>query len=396
MQNAEFTTLNPEITTPSTQSSTLDAMKALENADSIEPKSIDKEKTKQTKNPKQEINMTELIDETCGCPKRQIKTEEMNELNEQTSNITVPHIRASDVQAAESTITNQEVVTPSVVPSEIQPSQCGGGQKSLVYALGILGYDFGSEARRDAFVQNMEGKWPNPDDPAQLLTHLKKNPEYAESLIWTLEIEDTPVYAIRPVGSFASITYEQLREFLKEQQTEGVERVSIPGVIAGKVRLLSGQVVPVIIPELRGMNSWSTAALLNAVIGPAPDSNDENALKVHLKRKAGVCNFTERVYYELMNLGRASQERAMNFAGTNAFQAGEVFEQAASENLMLDSIETERSPVCRPGSDCWDVKLTFFDPANRLTVARKVYRFTVDVSDVVPVTVGKIRSWSVY
>ena len=104
----------------------------------------------------------------------------------------------------------------------------------------------------------------------------------------------------------------------------------------------------------------------------------------------------ERVYYELMNLGRASSERAMNFATTNVFQAAAVFEQAARENLMLDSIETERSPVCRPDSDCWDVKLTFFDPANRLTVARKVYRFTVDVSDVVPVTVGKVRSWSVY
>ena len=51
VQNAEFTTLNPEIATPSTQSSTLDAMKALENPDSIEPKSIDKEKTQTNKKP---------------------------------------------------------------------------------------------------------------------------------------------------------------------------------------------------------------------------------------------------------------------------------------------------------------------------------------------------------
>lgn len=396
VENAEFKTSNPDLSAPSTESSTLNAMKALENADSIELKSIDKVKIKQTKNPRQEMYMTEHVEGTCGCPKRQTKKEELNELNEQISNITVPHIRASDIQAAEPTITNQEAVSPSVVTSEIQPSQCGCRQKSLVYALGILSYDFGSEARRDAFIQSMEGKWPNPDDPEHLLTHLEKNPEYAESLIWTLEIEDTTVYAIRPMGSFASATHAQLREFLKEQQTEGVDRVSIPGVITGKVRLLSGQVVPVIIPELRGMNSWSTAALLNAVIGPAPKGNDENAQKVHLKKKAGVCNFTERVYYELMNLGQASQERAMNFAGTNAFQAGAVFEQAASENMMLDSIETERSTICRPGSDCWDVKLTFFDPANRLTVARKVYRFTIDVSDVVPVTVGKTRSWSVY
>lgn len=196
--------------------------------------------------------MTEHAEGTCGCPKRQIKKEEMNELNEQTNDITVPHIRASDVQTTESSITNQEATTPSVVPAEVHPMQCGGEQQSLVYALGILSYDFGSEARRDSFVQSMEGDWPNPDDPAQLVTHLEKNPEYAESLIWTLEIEGTPVYSIRPLGSYASKTYEQLREFLKEQHTEGVERMSIPGVIAGKVRLISGQVVPVIIPELRG------------------------------------------------------------------------------------------------------------------------------------------------
>lgn len=383
-------------------------MKALENPDSIEPKSIDIEKNEQTKNPILEENMTKVKDETGGCPIKQPKTEESYKLDDQTSigtGITASHVCASYVQVAKSTMPNEEVATLSVMPSEVHPAACSTcGQKSIVYALGTLGYDFGSEARRDSFIQSMEGDWPNPDDPEQLLTHFENHPEYAESLIWALEIEGTPVYAIHPKGSFASTTYEQLRKFLKEQQTEGVERVSIPGVIAGKVKLLSGQMVPVIIPELRGMCSWSTDALVHevvlAVIGPLPESNDEKELKVHLEMKAqveaGVSNFSERVYYELMNLGRASQERAMNFTGTNAYQSASVFKQMAIENLTLDSIETGRSPVCRPGSDCWDVKLTFFDPANRLTVARKVYRFTVDVSDVVPVIVGKIRSWSVY
>lgn len=380
VQNAEFTTHHPEITAPSAQSFTLDAMKALENPYSIEPKSIDDVMNTQTKNQIQEKNMTEFIDK----------------INEQTSDI-IPNIHASDVQTAESTMTNQEAAISSVIPSQVHPSVCAKcGKQSLVYALGMLGYDFGSEARRDAFVQSMEVDWPNPDDPEQLLTHFENNPEYVESLIWTLEIEGTPVYAIRPIGSFSSNTYKRLREFLKAQQTEGVERVSIPGVVTGKIRLLSGQIVPVITPELRGMYSWSTDALVSAVTGPALKGADDKELKVYSERVAGIRNFTERVYHELMNLGRTSPERAMNFAGTNAFQAVAVFEHAARENLMLDSIETERSPVCRPGSDCWDVKLTFFDPANRLTVARKVYRFTVDVSDVVPVTVGKVRSWSVY
>jgi cyanobactin maturation PatA/PatG family protease len=402
VQNAEFTSLNPETVTPSTRNFNLDKMKALENPDSIEPKSIDNEKNKQTKNRIQEKNMTEVINKTCGCQKKQLKTEEMNELNDQTNEgtgITLSHFHASDVQAAEPTMPNQEAVTPSVMPSEIHPAACpASGQQSLVYALGKLGFDFGSEARRDAFVQSMEGDWPNPDDPTQLLVHLEKNPEYAESLIWTLDIESTPVYAIRPKGGFASKTYEQLREFLEAQKAKKAERVSIPGVISGKVKLLSGQMVPVIIPELRGMYCWReetvVKAAISSVLGSAhKDAFNDDTLKAV---NAGARNFLVRVYYEFMNLGRTPQERAMNFAGTNAFQVVDVFEQAAKEKLALDSIETERSPICRQDSDCWDVKLKFFDPINLQQVARKVYRFTIDVSDVVPVSIGEVRSWSVY
>ena len=158
VQNAEFTTLNPEIATPSTLSSTLDAMKALENPDSIEPKSIDIEKNKQTKNQIQENNMTEIIEETCGCPKRK-KMED--KINEQTNDITMHQIRASDVQATESTITNHEVATSSVMPSQILSAECSAnGKQSLVYALGTPGYDFGSEARRDSFIQRLKNDTP--------------------------------------------------------------------------------------------------------------------------------------------------------------------------------------------------------------------------------------------
>ena len=45
------------------------------------------------------------------------------------------------------------------------------------------------------------------------------------------------------------------------------------------------------------------------------------------------------------------------------------------------------APICRPDSDCWDVQLLMFDPENERRASR-VYRYTVDVSDVLPVTVG--------
>lgn len=394
VQNAEFTTLSPEIAATSTQSSTLDAMKALENPDSIEPKSIDM-KDKQTKNQIQENNMTEHIEGTCGCPKK--KMEETNEINEQTNGITVSQILADEVQAAESTITDHEAVAQSVIPAQA-PLTRSASRQSLVYALGTPGYDFGSEARRDAFIQSIEsdepGKSPVPFE-TKLLNLLKTNPEYAESLIWTLDIEGTPAYAIRPMGSFASATYKQLFEFLRDykeiDENKNIERVSIPGVIEGNVKLLSGQIVPVIIPEMRGMYGWNKEELISQIL---KSLESENVNTEEVKRE--ISDFLDRVYYECMNLGRVSSDRAMNFAGTNAYQALIVFSEVILNDQVLDKIETERSPVCRPDSDCWDVKLTFFNPKKRETEARRVFRYTIDVSDVVPVTVGEVRSWYVY
>ena len=61
--------------------------------------------------------------------------------------------------------------------------------------------------------------------------------------------------------------------------------------------------------------------------------------------------------------------------------------------MTLDTINVEKSPFCRMDSDCWDVKLRFFDPENTRR-ARKVFRFTLDVSDLQPVTLGDVRTWS--
>ena len=85
----------------------------------------------------------------------------------------------------------------------------------------------------------------------------------------------------------------------------------------------------------------------------------------------------------------------MNFAGTNAFNLSRVFSKAADKRLFLDTVEVDTSPICRPDSECWDVKLVFFNPEDQFNTARRVFRFTIDVSDVVPVLVGRIRDWSI-
>jgi cyanobactin maturation PatA/PatG family protease len=280
--------------------------------------------------------------------------------------------------------------TSLVMPSQINPAACGDGscgkRPPLVYALGTIGYDFGSEARRDSFIQSME---ENPDNPAELLKYLVDGIgiHAVTRITWTLSIDATPIYAIQPVGAFSDVGYKNLLNFLSEQINEGVERVSIPGYVGGKVALLSGQTVPVIVPELAGMASWSTAALVKTFVG------GESADSVRAQK---LTNFLERVYYELRNLGVTSEERALNFAATNAFQADKVFVSALEHEFELDSIDVEPSPICRPGSDCWDVKLGFFDPKHRMEQARQIHRFTIDVSDVIPVTVGAVKSWSVY
>jgi len=288
----------------------------------------------------------------------------------------------------------------SVAPSGVTPSACscqGGGSPTvqLVYPLGQLGYDFGTEARRDSIMQHMSES-ANPQDPNQLLAYLENNPWDAAAILWTLSLDATPIYAIQPQGPFASDVYQRLRQFLREQLSEGVERVSIPGIIVGSVRLMSGQAVPVVQPAIRGMYSWTTTALIEAILGSTPpESAEEREREAYFQRAQAVTNFLERVYYELRNLGMTPQERAINFAATNAFNVEKVFEAAIREEMDLDIIEVERSPLCRPDSDCWDVKLTFFNPGKVFEQARKVYRFTVDVSDVVPVTVGRVRSWFV-
>lgn len=275
------------------------------------------------------------------------------------------------------------------------PCSCGTKvQLQPAYVMGQLGIDFGSNARLNSFAQSMTG---NPHDTMQVLERCKKCPSDSESIHWILSLDSTPIYAIQPQGAFASAVYQRLGEFLKEQLYEGVERVSIPGIVGGgTANLISGQKVPVLTPDLRGMNNWTTNALIEAVCGkPSQKSTKESGDGKYEQKVEGVRNFLERVYHELRNLGITPQHRAINYTATNALNVAGIFEEILKDNMQLDMIDVEQSPICNPGSDCWDVKLTFFDPKRQLERARKVHRFTVDVSDVCPVMVGAVRSWSV-
>ena len=109
--------------------------------------------------------------------------------------------------------------------------------------------------------------------------------------------------------------------------------------------------------------------------------------------RLALADFLNRVYYDLRNLGKTSHDRALNFGVTNAFQAMQAFTDPLVRGMQLDSIHVEKSPFCRMDSDCWDVKLRFFDPENNLR-AKRIIRYTIDVSDLIPVTMGEPRTWT--
>ncbi|MFF5503792.1 S8 family serine peptidase [Streptomyces roseolus] len=107
--------------------------------------------------------------------------------------------------------------TPSAAPVPVPvPVPVAPPGKQLIYAIGTIGFDFQTEARRDSFRQLMpyvptdakpgqpeRETQPNIYDPQQLHAYLSKNPWASDKLTWTLNMDATPIYALEaetPVG----------------------------------------------------------------------------------------------------------------------------------------------------------------------------------------------------
>ncbi|GET44081.1 putative peptidase [Microseira wollei NIES-4236] len=235
---------------------------------------------------------------------------------------------APTIASTQTISTRPSIATTSTMSNRssnyVTASQSDASTGGIVYALGTLGYDFGTEARRDTFKQLMPGVAvdnttvpANPYDARQMVDYLAESLSEAKALIWTLNIELTPVYAIEPVGPFAREVYAVLQELLSgqiqaEDSADYVERVSIPGRLTGKtVKLFSGQVVPVIEPEnTRGMYGWKVNNLVTAAIETVR-ATTEQVNEAGMQRT--LDSFLNRIYYDLRNLGTTSQDRARGF-----------------------------------------------------------------------------------
>ena len=392
--------------------------------------------------------------------------------------------RTADVSRGMGSLRQAGHIRAAAVPDE--------ETNGLVFALGTLGFDFGTEARRDTFKQLMPQQprsvpvripWTDPAGKAQwrtvfvaaptayevgsMVSYLADNPSEMRNLIWTLNLEGTPIYAIQPYESFAREVYgswshvagpenglenpadpgeakqgangnaggddedeeghlgikyvknvmyyydPKVEEYVRPVGTgllgllfdqtrdpkndiDYIERISLPGVLTGKtVRLFSGQEVPVVaIDGLRGLYGWQTNRIVKQALllaettlgGPLTDEQKEDF-------RDALSGLLNRIYYDFRNLGVTSPDRALNFAATSIFQTAMAFAvTVVRENRELENIEVVKSPTCRPDSDCWDVKMKFFDRES-LTKPRQVVRFTLDVSDKLPVTLGDVRMW---
>jgi thiazoline dehydrogenase / protease len=291
----------------------------------------------------------------------------------------------------------------SMVPGidSVIPSTAHSG---LVYALGRLSFDLASEIGRQTLEQRMaqgvkDGvlSGANPNDVRDLIDYLELNPTERRCIIWTLEMDGGPIYALEPKGPYADEIYDILLrllagQILPEDVEEFVERVSIPARrTGGMVHLLSKAQVPVVaLTDVRGIYGWQINALVRDAVASATPPDGSMADSEILEE--AIAEFLKRVYFELHNYGSTSRDRAMNFAATNCVQAASVFAKAIAEGRVLETIAVEKSPVCRMHSDCWELYLGFYDPddAKRAT---KVFHFTIDVSDLMPVTVGAVKSW---
>jgi hypothetical protein len=234
----------------------------------------------------------------------------------------------------------------------------------------------------------------------------------ADAIYWTLTIDSIPIYAIKPLDVFGLGFFAALILALWHQEVShedpahyrasatdaaaappaprdafpprgGVARVSMAGWVdsTNTTKLLNGTIVPTLVTDWRGFYQWD----LYSLFGSEPD-----------EWPAGCEGFLERIYNEFRNVGISPQDRALNYSAMNAYNTKKIFSDVASKEMRLDTVEVDRSVICRPDSDCWDVTYRFFNPTQVLTQAREVYQYTIDVSDVVPVAVGPLRQWQIY
>ena len=109
-----------------------------------------------------------------------------------------------------------------------------------------------------------------------------------------------------------------------------------------------------------------------------------------------IDRFLGKIYFSIRNRGMSPEERALNAAATNAFNFSPIIVEAGKDGLRSRTLASKEARSIGPGSEYFDVLLTFFDPNDRLGRAPLRSRFTIDVADTVPVMIGEPATWYEY
>ena len=132
---------------------------------------------------------------------------------------------------------------------------------------------------------------------------------------------------------------------------------------------------------------WNTDTLVSIAVGPEPEQGIVDSL----------VKILDKFYSEYSNVGVRSQDRAINYAASNTIELTKMIQAAGGNEggrIFFDNIGFEPSASCRPGSECCVVKINFFVP-DETEKSRRIFRFTIDVSDLDPVSRGDGKDWCV-
>lgn len=324
-----------------------------------------------------------------------------------------------------------------VVPADVGNVEPSIRYPAQFFGIGQVSFEFPDDLTRDSFANEMrvrsgEG---DVDDPTKVIAYLDANPAEARRLLWTFAINDERRFFVTSSGAFASEVYDMLAALVLGRVRGQIAVASLPGwTLQGTRTALDGTVLRELrVSSLRGVYGWQAAQVarqsLDAVHGDAlaggvgtrqeevrpagsavvfGDGTENAVLGINeqtvvtwprLREPASpaiataVEDFLALVYFRPEQEPDVSRDRALNFVATNGYQVAVAFLDAMHDGLEYVGYRAEYSPFARVGGMCWDIILQFNDPS-RHSRARREYRMTVDIADVMPVTVGRLRRWA--
>ena len=347
--------------------------------------------------------------------------------------------RAAEPEKPREAYKREERGHAGVIPSDAHPADAEPSIRypAMVFGIGQVGFEYPDDLTRESFANEMAARTGTgaADDPEQVIAYLDAHPAEARRLLWTLSINGERRYWITASGAFAPEVYDMLAALTLGGVQGTITNASLPGWALQTTRTaMDGTVLRELrMTSLRGVYGWQTAQVarqsLDAVHrdamaggvgargerGPSTDGaivagdGTENAVLGITESSAvtwprlrepatpaiesAIVDFLDGVYFRADQEPEISRDRALNFTATNGYQVAAAFLDAMHDGLQFIGHRTEYSPFARVGGLCWDVILRFNDPA-RGSRAPREYRMTVDIGDVLPVTVGRLRRWA--